>query len=453
MTALATSSQAQPYGRGGLYLKPDRIELPSTSHTERSSKLFLDTLSPVTQNGSFEFDRIIKSGEVLKRKRRTKSWKPVFLVLRPNLLSIYRDKHESKLRHQINLSDLTAVARQKDPKRKEKHVFGLFSPSRNFHMEARSEEEASDWVEMIRREARIDRDEEEMSLASPGGAESTFRGFGRSIDAQISPMHDDKGYSSSDAEIMHSMSHALPKARKSRASAARQPSQAEYSGADQGSYSDFSDSAVGPAARISALSLAHTEGRPSTSSNYPPASHSIYGQHPVRPSMGVRSTSQLSGCGISQDLARGSAAQNPHDSERVVFQGYIYLLKSTRGVRSWKRVWMVLRPKALALYKTEEEYTPLLIIPFNYIYNVVEIDPISRSKTTCLQVIGEERNYRFCALDEESLARWLGAFKSLLSKRRAERKEKEASKLILPEAVAVQPPTPSHSTDFSVAVK
>ena len=71
------------------------------------------------------------------------------------------------------------------------------------------------------------------------------------------------------------------------------------------------------------------------------------------------------------------------------------------------------------MYKNEDEYTALLILPFHTIIDVVEIDPISRSKTSCLQVISEERNHRFCALDEESLARWLGAFKSLLSKRKA----------------------------------
>ena len=33
-------------------------------------------LSPVTQNGSYEFDRIIKAGEVLKRTRKTKASTP-----------------------------------------------------------------------------------------------------------------------------------------------------------------------------------------------------------------------------------------------------------------------------------------------------------------------------------------------------------------------------------------
>lgn len=35
-----------------------------------------------------------------------------------------------------------------------------------------------------------------------------------------------------------------------------------------------------------------------------------------------------------------------------------------------------------------------------------------------MQIISEECNYRFCAPDEDALAKWLGALKSLLVKRR-----------------------------------
>lgn len=61
------------------------------------------------------------------------------------------------------------------------------------------------------------------------------------------------------------------------------------------------------------------------------------------------------------------------------------------------------------------------------VINASEIDPISRSKTCCLQIITEDRPiYRFCAPDEESLAKWLGALKSIIvARKRAVEKEKE----------------------------
>jgi len=417
------ASQTQTQPKPITVTNPSLVPPGSAVQTKpgRPHALSVDTFSPVTQYGSYEFDRIIKQGEVLKRTRKTKSWKSIYIVLRPNLLSIYKDKHESKLRHQINLSELTAVARQKDPKRKEKHVFGLFSPSRNYHLEAPSDREAQEWVENIRREARMDEQEEEMYLASPGGEAATYRGFERSIDASISQsVHDDRatGYSSSDAEAF-AHSQSLPKTRDWSVphKTTRKASGLEYSGPEHGSFSDFSDSGLGATARMSALSLAQTDGRPSTSSVQQSQINSIYGSAtaPPRPSLGMRSPSQMSGLALgAEDKKQFSTA----DYERVICQGWIQLLKSKSGVRQWKKVWMVLRPKQLAIYKGNEEYTAQLILPFPSIIDVVEIDPISKSKTACMQIISEERNYRFCALDEESLTKWLGAFKSLLSKRK-----------------------------------
>jgi len=95
-------------------------------------------------------------------------------------------------------------------------------------------------------------------------------------------------------------------------------------------------------------------------------------------------------------------------------------LKSKGGVKKWKPVWAVLRPKSLAIYPNEQEYAPILIVQFPSIVNAVEIDSPSKSRKRqfCMQIITEERSWRFCALDEDDLTRWLGALKSLLAKRR-----------------------------------
>lgn len=39
---------------------------------KNGQRLSVNTFTPVTQAGSYEFDRIIKAGEVLKRTRKTK---------------------------------------------------------------------------------------------------------------------------------------------------------------------------------------------------------------------------------------------------------------------------------------------------------------------------------------------------------------------------------------------
>lgn len=45
---------------------------PESAIKIKNAHLAIDTFSPVNQNGSFEFDRVLKSGYVQKRTRRTK---------------------------------------------------------------------------------------------------------------------------------------------------------------------------------------------------------------------------------------------------------------------------------------------------------------------------------------------------------------------------------------------
>jgi hypothetical protein len=332
----------------------------------------LSVMSPVNQNGSFEFDRVIKCGTVVKRTRKTKQWKPAYIVLRPEHLSIYRDKNETKLRHQIRLSDLTAVARQRDAKKKMAHVFAIFSPARNYHFAAHTEKEAQAWVHLIRTEARIDEGEEEMSLMSPV-AKKTLTAFERAAKRET------VGSSSSEAEPRPTSSVAPERMHNAR----RTSHTLNYSGNEYGSFSDFSDSG-GPL---------HATFQSSVTSLPPPASQ-------------IPNTSQQSNVGAMPD------------NDRVIYHGWLWVLKSKRGVRQWKKVWVVLRPKTLGLYKNGQEYSANLILPFESIIDAVDIDAASRSKQHCMQVISEEKNLRFCAADEDTLAKWLGAFKSLLVKRR-----------------------------------
>ncbi|KAF1937923.1 PH domain-like protein [Clathrospora elynae] len=346
------------------------------------------TMSPVNQNGCFEFDRIIKAGTVVKRTRKTKSWKPIYVVLRPNCLSIYRDKDETKLRHQINLAEITAVARQKDSKKKMAHVFGIFSPARNYHLGASTDKEAQEWVHLIRTEARIGEDEAEMTFMSPTSGKHTFTGYERSPREHMVE-------SSSEAEPRPSADN-LPE----RMHSARRPSQAlNYSGGERGSGSDFDFSDTG--FRASATSLPH------------------------------RNSQQ------KRNFSQQSNLDGTPDDERVVYHGWLYVLKSKGGVRQWKNIWVVLRPKCLALYKNDEEYSATHIIPFASIIGAVDIDPVSRSKQYCMQVITEEKNFKFCAVDENSLAKWLGAFKSLLVKKEAD--QKRAPNAMKPVAASIVP--------------
>jgi hypothetical protein len=300
----------------------------------------------------------------------SQSWKPIYVVLRPNCLSIYKDKDETKLRHQINLSEITAVARQRDSKKKMDHVFGIFSPARNYHLGASIDKEAQEWVHLIRTEARIDEDEAEMTIMSP------TREKKKSFPPLTRANRENLVSSSSETEPRPSSSIA-----REHMHSARRPSQAlNYSGNERGSISDFEFSDSNFQASVNSLPSRTLQQKPNTS--------------------------QQSNIGATPD------------DERVVYHGWLYVLKSKGGVRQWRKIWVVLRPKCLAFYKNDEEYSATHIIPFSTIIDAVDIDPLSRSKQHCMQVIAEEKNFKFSAPDENALAKWLGAFKSLLVKKR-----------------------------------
>jgi hypothetical protein len=292
------------------------------------------------------------------------------------------------------LSDLTAVAFLKDPKQKRQYVFGLFSPSRNYHLEASSKKDAEEWLELIRQEARIEEEEEEMMLASPGGlASGTFNGFERAMH-----LHNEQRRLQEDRMASSSPEPSDPIPRTARTKALGLDTQRrtshtfEYSGNELASHSDMSDVDV-------------TRTRGASSSSIPEEPLAVQSP-PGKGMLGARNVSQISGFNAEMD------------PERVVWQGHLLLLKSKGGVRQWKDLWVVIRPKTFALYKNDSEYSPILIIPLSSVINAVEIDPLSKTKCHCLQVITEEKSYKFCAHNEDTLDNSLGAFKSLLAKRK-----------------------------------
>lgn len=264
-------------------------------------------------------------------------------------------------------------------------MFGLFSPAKNFHFQAGTLKDAKEWVELIRNDARIEEEEEEMFLASPSAQRRSFLGFITQQGASTHQLRDDRFMSSSPEPQDTPM--PMPVVVTSPSRHASQFDSSGMSCGELASHSDFSDADVQRlGASIESLAL-----QPSPTD---------------RPDLGLRNASQTSGINIEKD------------PDRVIWQGRLLFLRSKRGVRQWKNMWAVLRPRNLILYKDESEYSARFIIPMSSIVNVVDIDQVSRTKTHCLQVITDEKSYRFCANDEETLVLCLGAFKSLLAKRK-----------------------------------
>lgn len=348
------------------------------------------------------------------------------MVLRPNLLSVYKNASEVRLHKQIDLSDLTAVTYLKDPKGRRDNVFGLFSPPRNFYLQANDENDARSWVELIKREARIDEVEQEMTLGSPLAMEPV-EGIGRlRVDDQEHWDHERLG--SSSPEPSESPTRRLATKDGISIPGLRRPSayDQDYSGDDLGLSSDFSDTGL-PQGSVNASINSRSSFHTRKLSDAKQAQRST----PTTLIQGTRP-------GTGGNGSQLSIFPMEKDEERVIWHGYLLCLKSKGGVRQWKKYWVVLRPKNLAFYKSKEvnmdpfpdprsslsdntsqEYAAHLIIPLSNIISAVEIDPVSKSKLYCMQVIAEEKNYRLCASSEDALANWLGALKSQLAKKEA----------------------------------
>lgn len=189
-------------------------------------------------------------------------------------------------------------------------------------------------MELIRRESRIDEEEEEMILASPGA--------GRNLSARhcsseqknreqlMSSSSEGEGFARPPSSMRSNNLHSARRASHTVA----------YSGNEQASFSDFSDTPVPTGFRESTLSFSQpNDGNTGYES-------SMSG----RPSLG-RNVSQMSSAGANTST---NNATNKPDEERVICQGWLYILKSKGGVRQWKKLWVVLRPKSLGLYKNED---------------------------------------------------------------------------------------------------
>lgn len=253
---------------------------------------------------------------------------------------MYKSESEERLHKQISLSDLTAVAYLKDPKGRRQHVFGLFSPSRNYHIQAKDEKDARAWVELIRKEARIDEQEYEIFLRSPPHVPEVYPSGVEQLSCSADEVgrweHERLGSSSPEPIDLPSRPSttrdgiSIPGIRKDSVY------NLDYSGND---FSDFSD-APPPNAYDSGSSV-HIPQQSSRSSS------DVKDVVPTTPALASRP-------GIASHKSQLGGLHLEQDEERVIWHGYLLCLKSKGGVRQWKKLWVVLRPKNLAFYKNED---------------------------------------------------------------------------------------------------
>jgi hypothetical protein len=222
-------------------------------------------------------------------------------------------------------------------------VFGLFSPAKNYHFQAKDEKDARAWVELIRREARIDEEEEEMLYGSPVAQENTHPSLTHTLRSSNDHEQCERERLVSSSPEPAELPRQLTTRDGIRIPVITKQSMPDldYSGNDHGSYSDFSDTApsrtLGHSARLPRQKFRDISNTNATASTNPSES-----KRPIY----ERNASEISDIHAIQD------------DDRVIWHGYLLCLKSKGGVRQWKKLWVVLRPKNLAFYKNEEVGQP-----------------------------------------------------------------------------------------------
>ncbi|KZZ87191.1 PH domain-containing protein [Ascosphaera apis ARSEF 7405] len=263
--------------------------------------------------------------------------------------------------------------RQGKGNRKRWYVFGIFTPAKNWFVRVREgREEMVQWVDVIGGEIRRGRDVEDDyndNHHQNGDKNEGGDGDGRRTDA-ISTSLDITTTTTTNGIVSNSS--------------------VSYSGA-----ASFSDDSI------------HFQ-HPSTSNQIHIHNHNINHHH--------------SKSNPSPSPPLPFLLSPTHHPERIIHSGNLYLLHRSHthfhfGRRRFKRLWLVLRPHSIAMYKDAREYQVLEIIEMKDVVGAAEIEPLSRSWGWCLQVITRKRTWRFAAGSEEERERWVGGVMKMILSR------------------------------------
>lgn len=118
------------------------------------------------------------------------------------------------------------------------------------------------------------------------------------------------------------------------------------------------------------------------------------------------------------EITHLSISGDAQDKEYIIEQGYLMRLR--KRYNQWKKFYIILSNQNMYFYKNQEDLRNSNIyklLPVNDIIDVIELDPLSKSKIWCLLIITPLKRLRFCASSETEMIKWLSALKILTKKR------------------------------------
>lgn len=382
--------------------------------------------SPKTHDKGTEFDvqldndKILVSSWLYKRSHKTHQWQKRWCVLRNCQLSYYKNSSEYKPSKVINKSNLLSYSSIPDC---HKFHFAIYTNNKVIHLKSDDTNTYDQWLSAL--ELFISENDDEN--VSEGDDE-----------------HDDEKDQNVESSIIEPNDESNETLIRSNLSAATGPpptnvfpksvtshmnTDYEFSGEDQYLSSGISDSPLSP--------------NDHEVTSFPPFPALL--EHLAEDQDEDDITQGVSSLGISSTTNTYSKAKSPYiqdeelphvvksshsekandDKEFIIEQGS--LLRLRKRYNQWRKLYVILTNKNVYFHKSKADFSnPYRCIPLSDLIDVIELDPLSKTKIWCLLMITPLKRLRFCADTEEDMIKWLSTLKTLILKERESKKSKNS---------------------------
>ncbi|KAG2219958.1 hypothetical protein INT45_002172 [Circinella minor] len=360
-------------------------------------------------------EKSVKSGYLLKKGEKRRTWKKRWFVLRTTKLAMYKDSKEYKLLRIIDLHEVHSVVHVTS-RNKYKYMFAISTPKRMYYLQADNQHELDNWI------AAIKQTKSELALYDADDDESLV-GRDQAIAKDIVSSYKSTNSTSSHPKQPTSPTFSQQRRRQSSSSATSSFQLDKRS--STGHHPMLSSSPVDIPKKHHRpepfqINTTHLMGSTASSSSlehqqHPGLSSYVTGQtYPLSPISDHQAQMHVADALASseddddeyswtEDMAN---VQQEENRNRVLIDGYLLKLGRNKG---WRKRWFVLRTDTLAYYEDDKEYAPHRIIPLTHIIDSLEIEPISKNKKYCFKIVIPKRSYILCASSEMELESWLNA--------------------------------------------
>lgn len=355
--------------------------------------------------------RIIRSGWLYKRAKATKKWSRRWFVLRADQLVYYKDESEYKVEGMISTADIMSVTMLADQK---PNHFALFTNNKNFHLQADNTPDAQAWVDVIRHTANEAAESilcssfERLNTGSPLASNpEEFKREQVALAAKLSsPTTTSPPPPPGVTDGIHFPKSFLPPTEGGGMVVSPGGGMYyDYSGTeDLGMSSCTSEGGLtSPPKPFQQPQLQHSTDTTNNENLHLNIPH-------LPPNYNQRQRTNTD----NNNEATTTSTEHEDGEEKIVKKGYILRLK--KRYNQWRRQYVILTDQKMEFFKNEKNKTAVKELSVKDIIDVVEIDPLSRTKRFCMQLITDNKRMRFCAESEEDLTKWLASLKSVITK-------------------------------------